>query len=190
MAIANVFILKAQHDSLDIGLLQVIKWVFFAHGWGLVLLDRSLLDEAPEAWTYEPMYPTLYYTLVDQGRACRVNHPKSTYDRMRGERLIPVVENDAEATLLIDWVWKFYKEYSAVELCALANGERADWSAYQATQQQYPQLRNANINDSLIRREFEQVKARLEAQARKPVTPVNPFTLLLKQLAAVKEGIA
>ncbi len=34
------------------------------------------------------------------------------------------------------------------------------------------------------------VKARLEAQARKPVTPVNPFTPLLKQLAAVKEGVA
>ncbi len=61
MAVANAFILHAQQEAVDIGLLQLIKWVYLAHGWGLVLLDRSLLDEAPEAWTYGPMYPTLYY---------------------------------------------------------------------------------------------------------------------------------
>ncbi len=101
-----------------------------------------------------------------------------------------MIENDAEASLLIHWVWQQYKGHSDVALCALANGERTDWSAYQATQQQFPQLRNANIPDALLRREFAALKTQLEAQAQQPVMPVNPFTLLVKQLAEAKGVVA
>src|SRR5438552_18215648 len=66
-AIANFFIETAAAEGKKLTPLQLIKLVYFAHGWYLGLTGEPLIDEPPEAWRYGPVIPSLYHALKDYG---------------------------------------------------------------------------------------------------------------------------
>ena len=55
--VANYFIKRALKEGKLFTPLQIQKLVFFAHAWGLALLNRPLLEKEFEAWAYGPVMP-------------------------------------------------------------------------------------------------------------------------------------
>ena len=41
--------------------MHMIKLVYLSHGWMLGLRERSLINEAVEAWRYGPVVPSVYH---------------------------------------------------------------------------------------------------------------------------------
>ena len=59
-AVANKFLSLAADRGDTLSPLQVIKLVYMAHGFMLGLYGRALVNEEAEAWTYGPVFRTLY----------------------------------------------------------------------------------------------------------------------------------
>ena len=65
LSIANWYIDKAKEENKNITLLQLIKLVFITYGYGLALLNKSLIDkrfDKVEAWKFGPVIPNVYYS--------------------------------------------------------------------------------------------------------------------------------
>lgn len=60
LAIANKVLGVALERGLPLTIMQLIKLVYFAHGWTLALLGKPLVNEAPQAWQHGPVYPSIY----------------------------------------------------------------------------------------------------------------------------------
>ena len=61
--IANYFLWRAWEEGVEVTPLKLIKLVYIAYGWNLVLnKDRpKLFEERIEAWKYGPVIPSVYH---------------------------------------------------------------------------------------------------------------------------------
>ena len=59
VAIANEF-LRMPGALGSVTQMQLQKLTYIAHGWNLAINGEPLTDVEPEAWTYGPVYPSLY----------------------------------------------------------------------------------------------------------------------------------
>jgi uncharacterized phage-associated protein len=48
--------------------MQLLKLVYIAHGWALMILERDLFADRIEAWKYGPVIPVLYHATKHFGR--------------------------------------------------------------------------------------------------------------------------
>ncbi len=60
LAIANKVLGVASERGLSLTIMQLIKLVYFAHGWTLALLGKPLVNDEPQAWQHGPVYPSIY----------------------------------------------------------------------------------------------------------------------------------
>jgi uncharacterized phage-associated protein len=131
--------------------------VYFAHGWHLALLDSALLRDSVEAWPYGPVIPALYHEFKRWG-----NQPirgRATKIDLAGRALLTpaidaecVSDRDADAAkTIIRRVWAVYGQYSGVQLSALTHQPGTPWAV---TREKYPEKRDPDIDDDLIRDYF------------------------------------
>jgi uncharacterized phage-associated protein len=59
-AIANKILEFAGAKNIKLTIMQLVKLVYFAHGWSLALLDRGLSKHQSQAWQYGPVFPRVY----------------------------------------------------------------------------------------------------------------------------------
>lgn len=59
-AVANKILLVAQERGVKLTIMQLLKLIYFAHGWLLASCDRPLTRDKPQAWQYGPVYPLVY----------------------------------------------------------------------------------------------------------------------------------
>lgn len=123
-AIANAFINRALEDGYEIKALKLQKLVYFAAGYYCAAYDRPLLDTSIEAWEYGPIVPSLYYEFRKFGA-----HPITQFamqnEFLRTPYVIPI--NEQAVMNVIDFVWRTYKDYSGLQLSAMANAENTLW---------------------------------------------------------------
>lgn len=67
-AVANELLRIAAARGLSLTPMQLIKLVFFAHGWCLGLLNRGLFRQPFSAWQYGPVLPEVYWAFQRFGR--------------------------------------------------------------------------------------------------------------------------
>ncbi len=63
-AIANAVLEKAWESEISLTKMQLIKIVYFVHGWSLAFFGNPLVEDRPQAWKLGPVYPRLYKTLA------------------------------------------------------------------------------------------------------------------------------
>ncbi len=59
--IANEILKIADEEGIQIGLMKLLKLIFFAHGWNLAIHGRPLIKQAVNAWQYGPVVNDVYF---------------------------------------------------------------------------------------------------------------------------------
>jgi uncharacterized phage-associated protein len=134
-AVANEFLKLAKRDGKSLSPMQLIKLVYFAHGWHIALAGKPLLNERVEAWKFGPVIPTLYHEFKRFG-----NEPITAFAQESGYRLvgsaIKLYANNVElegdgaafAKQLIEKVWQRYGKLTAIQLSNLTHTPDSPWS--------------------------------------------------------------
>lgn len=152
VAIANYFVIKAKDDKAKLDLLKLVKLVYLAYGWSLVILNQRLIDEAPEVWPYGPVCPTVYHTFKKWSNKKTISHTERFYDMTENKWTTPAIKDDEiSVKRLLDTIWKMYYDLSGVDLSNLTHQEGSAWSV---TKEENHGLRNCHISDNLIKEEF------------------------------------
>ncbi|MEY2890682.1 MAG: hypothetical protein RJA98_590 [Pseudomonadota bacterium] len=153
--VANAFLYKARRSGAQVSHMKLQKLVFFMHAWSLASSEASYVDEQPQAWTYGPVFDSLYHELKSFGSR-DIDAYLMQMSAETGERqaMIPVLTDSAFWGLL-DQVWDRYSGFSALQLSALtheaggpweqARQSHAGWLQDDIVRDYYrPQLQNGN----------------------------------------------
>lgn len=145
--IANAIIALGQRRHLSFTPLQIIKLTYIAHGWSLVLLDTSLVDEPAAAWLYGPVFPNLYHD-VKRYRAAPITEPLSSFTG----GLNGLSRNETE---LLEQIVSVYGKFSGGQLSNMTHRPGTPWHQIW---NKYGQ--NATIPNSIIRQHYEALHKR------------------------------
>lgn len=66
-AVSNKILEVARSKGIDLTIMQLLKLVYFAHGWTLALYDRPLSYHHAQAWQYGPVFPHVYRSYSGAG---------------------------------------------------------------------------------------------------------------------------
>lgn len=157
IAIANYFIDKSAECKIDITLLQLVKFVYIAHGYMLALLDKSFIEsrfDRVEAWRYGPVIPNVYHTfkhnkynpIKEKGVICLFEDKDMPF-------VIPSIVE--EPKFILDFVWKRYGQMSANDLVDLLHQKGTPWEYY------YQEGKNNVIPDEDTRLYYKAVYKKL-----------------------------
>jgi uncharacterized phage-associated protein len=164
-AVANYFLELAEADGKSLDPMKIQKLVYFAHGWYLAITGKPLVDEHPEAWTYGPVFRSLYHTFKVYGSK-PIEQPADvlsfdrnvrTGERPRFQRVVPTLDDSAEeadvemAKQVIRRVWEVYGSWSAIQLSQLTHEDGGPW---EVTVRENPGRKGTDISDERIREYF------------------------------------
>lgn len=147
LSVANAFIALAKRDGREISNMMLQKLMYFAQGHSLGLRNQPIVDEAPEAWTYGPVFPTVYHHFKAYGGSS-ITHPVSWYDPSQGMYVLPPPIQDPEDWQMIEAVWDAYKDRSPIELSNMSHVKDGPWDKVYGT------YRNADIQDEEMKTFF------------------------------------
>lgn len=120
LAVANRFVGLAREQGSPITILQLVKFVYLAHGWHLGFHGKPLIHHEVQAWKLGPVVPEVY----------RAFRPKDgvivTALAMDGSEPFDA-EFDEDALSLIGGVFESYSKLSAYALSALTHEPGTPW---------------------------------------------------------------
>lgn len=164
LSVANYFIERSHKDGKDITPLKLMKLVYIAYGFGLAVLDRSIIDyrfDAVEAWRLGPVIPSVYHSFKIYGKG----DVKDLTTMLVGDDtdfavVTPKIdEKDTEAVSTCEFVWKRYGSYDGSKLVKILHGKGTPWG------QVYQEGRNNPIPERLTRLYYKELVSRMIAYA-------------------------
>jgi uncharacterized phage-associated protein len=115
-AIANHFIRLAKQAGKRMSITQLVKLVYFAHGWNLGLYNRPLSAHPVEAWRYGPVMCPVYDAFRPQGSNIRREYP------------IPAAHKFSdEEKGVMDRVYEVFSDFSPFELSEMTHFPDSPW---------------------------------------------------------------
>lgn len=149
--VANYFIKKGLEEGGGVSPMKVQKLTYFAHGWHLALYDSPLIDEDIQAWTYGPVIPSLYHKLKGFGNLAIDRPLPEVSGRFSSREVVrEVEERDGK---FLDFIWRLYGKYSAVDLSVLTHVSDSPWDrAMEANKD--AEMRNVPIDNEWIKEYF------------------------------------
>ncbi|ALE95906.1 hypothetical protein ABH11_01562 [Serratia marcescens] len=114
--VAEYFLAHCDEDSGDlISNLKLQKLSYYAQGFSLALLGRSLFNEKIEAWMHGPVVPDLYHRYKEHGNGALPAPKNFDIDKFSKDEIE-----------LLDEVYKVYGQFSAWKLRNMSHDE-APW---------------------------------------------------------------
>lgn len=158
--IANAFLHASQARGIKLDHLKLQKLVFFAHAWSLALHGQSVVDERPQAWTFGPVFDSIYQRLG--GTKGRVTQLLKTFNPSSGkhEGLIPA-PNETPVWDMVHQVLERYGHLTAQDMSALGHEPDGPWDAART-------MALLSIPDETIIARYRQ---KLDAYAADPAQP-------------------
>ena len=166
-AIANYFLDRARDERTTISPLKIQKLVYLAHGWYLGFTSCPLVDdEYAEAWTFGPVFPSLYHEFKEYGSDPIIHHATDLIPQpIPGNRGRVVVDKpgvsprDEEVLNCLRNVWEKYGPLTGGQLSTITHEKGAPWAR---TVKRYRHLRrNQQITDGMIMRYYQELVNRL-----------------------------
>lgn len=112
LSVGNAFIEIANQHNKKLNQIQLQQLVFFAHGYTLAFLNRNLLNEEVNVWTFgaviKPLYETLRPALLKNGVI-----PNVIPDQ-------PTIPKTSEEFKIIEKVYEAYGIFNRKELTDIA----------------------------------------------------------------------
>jgi len=120
--VANKILHIANASDINLTSMQLIKLVYLAHGWSLVLFDRPIVKGNPEAWQYGPVYPSIYEHVKRNGSKPIRNMIKNDI----GEAFFP---NDISGMQFnfLQSILNSYGKWKAFTLSEITHREGTPW---------------------------------------------------------------
>lgn len=114
-AVANFFVRKYQRDGKEVTIMQILKLVYFAHGWHLAMHDAPLIKHQVQAWKWGPVVPEIYKAFKSQGT--HIMRPVPSYNEDFDEKALQIMED----------VYKYYGPLSGMVLSAKTHEKGSPW---------------------------------------------------------------
>ena len=156
--IANYFLWRAWEEGVkDMTQMKLIKLVYIAYGWYLVLNKdnerKKLFEENIEAWRYGPVIPSIYHEFKHFGE-----NPIKKGCYMTVLDNAPIVRyEDAGVLRILNAEWEQYKDKNGTDLSNITHEPNGAW--YKA----YGKGVNAILDDEDIKnRAIDGIKNFLE----------------------------
>ena len=96
--------------------MHILKLAYLSHGWMLALHEVPLITEAAEAWTYGPVFPSLYQRFKAFGGEPIDQVPQDNSDLL-----------DARQSEVIKGVNRAYKDFEPWALSAITHETGTPW---------------------------------------------------------------
>jgi uncharacterized phage-associated protein len=159
-AIANYFISKADGAGKALTPMQVIKLVYFAHGWNLGIYGDPLIDDEVEAWDYGPVIRPVYDAFKKFGNQ-PVTELAKKWHILNGDVTGQPIDAkfDAIETSLLDKIWEVYGHLKGFQLSEITHRDDSPWHKIYNEHG-----RNSVIPDSLIGNYFKELGERNRAK--------------------------
>ncbi len=144
LTVADSILKIAKSKGKNLTPMQLVKLVYIAHGWSLVLNNRDLFKNKIEAWRYGPVIPDLYHATKIYGR----NPIPLEKIGDEGEHCV----NDSDKNLL-EAVFDKYGHLDGIALSYITHKEGTPW-----TQVYNPGVLHIEIPDELIKQHYQELK--------------------------------
>lgn len=104
--------------------MQLVKFVYFAHGWYLAFHNKPLIKEKVQAWKFGPVIPEVYnyFNLLTDGD----NQVLRFAGDGDGDAL--KVEFTKEEINVLDQVYDIYRKYTPFRLSDITHEQGTPWS--------------------------------------------------------------
>lgn len=157
LSVANAFIELGIREGVPISNMKLQKLLYFAQGHCLGMYDRPLMDEAPEAWQYGPVFPSAYHAFKQYG-AAPITQRAQQYNPFANTltEFPPVAAQDYG---LIVAVWNAYKDRSPIHLSEMSHIPGGPW------EKAYGKYRNADISEADMKEYFRPARPTIVQEA-------------------------
>lgn len=161
LSVANYFIGIAKDRNSSLRPLKLMKLVYIAYGYALVLLGRSILDprfDKVEAWKLGPVIPSVYHSFKIYGKTPITK--KTTFLVEEDGQVVvkePKLEDD-DVKAVCDFVWEKYSPYSDSQLVTVMHGVGTPWGRI------YVEGANNEIPETLTKAYYTHLIKRLKAK--------------------------
>ncbi|MTV38050.1 Panacea domain-containing protein [Duganella radicis] len=149
-SIANYFIERAKASGEQLNPMKLQKLVYYAAGWFAGYTGKPLLNEAPQAWQYGPVFPSLYQAFKEFGSR-PVSKKASTFDAQRFDFVEASEPEDSAIRQFLDNVWNSYRRYTDIALSEMSHAAGSPWDL---TWRRSDGIRNVSIPFELMRDHF------------------------------------
>ena len=159
-AIANFFLDIAKERGDKVTPLKIQKLVYFSHGWHLALTDGKPLvnDEYIEAWTYGPVFPSLYHEFKQYGGDPIDGYAIDVYwneEKKDSDYRIPnVEESDVPTKKFLEKIWDVYGSKTPLQLSMISHAPDSPWAQ---TNRGGEGFMNVNICNALIKDYYKKI---------------------------------
>ena len=147
-AVANEILRIAEENDIRLTNMQLLKLVYFAHGWTLATLGHPLVSDDFQAWQHGPVAPSVYFAFRQHGFQPVTTPARSASDMFGGGQPFTAVLTDDERSILEEVV-REYGQLPAFHLSELTHEEGTPWWEVRRTGGPY-----AKIPNEVIKRYF------------------------------------
>ena len=151
-AVANFLLDRADELNVLLTNMEILKHIYFAHGWHLVALDEPLIVNRIEAWQYGPVIRAVYDSFKNFDSAPITSRATLT-DWTTGEVVIAETDLTEEAEALITSTLTYYSGYRAFELSDMTHAIGGAWDRVWNARDGRVRM-NMEITNSMIRDDF------------------------------------
>lgn len=123
LSVANFFIGKSFQTGTPITPMKLQKLIYYAHGWHLALLNRSLINEEIHAWSYGPVIQSVYHEFKHFGKGAISEKAPFPFG---GD--YPEPDNE-ETQQLLNIIWEKFSPLSAIELSNATHMPGTPWAS-------------------------------------------------------------
>lgn len=125
-AVANLILDLAEHDGRPLTQVELLKILYFAHGWYLATKNRPLVSQPIEAWKYGPVVNVVREAFKDfRDRPITARAEKLVLETGEYQRVEPdLLEDDVD---FVASVFRHYKQFGAWELSDFTHEKDSPW---------------------------------------------------------------
>ncbi len=116
--VANYLLDLAHKENKTITPLQMIKLVYYCHGWYLGIYHEPLIQQNVEAWLYGPVIADIYHSCKQYGRQ-PISEPIRGYGQQQN-----FTDRQRE---VMNEVYDKYKNFTGLQLSAYTHREGTPW---------------------------------------------------------------
>ncbi len=138
--IANSLIERGVEAGSYLTPLEIIKLVYFCHGWMLGLYRRPLIEQNVQAWRYGPVVADVYHCLKKHG-GDPVANP------IQFSRSMPQEDFDEFESDLVRQVYDVYGHLGGITLSRLTHAPGTPWHTVWRSEGKNSTIPNALIQD-------------------------------------------